>query len=148
MRVVLLEDVPSLGQKYDIKEVANGYARNFLLPKGYAHMATQAMVARFANAKKKSDELSAIRVKELESYLEKLSGVTVTLSGKANEKGHLFAKIHEKEIADALSVQADMPVDAAFIVLDAPISEVGEHDIKVKVNEKEGDFKLVVESEK
>lgn len=148
MQVVLLEDVPKLGQKYEVKDVANGYARNFLIPKGYAQMATKSALTRFVELQKKTMALAEAHVKELEAYLEKLGDISITLTGKANDKGHLFAKIHEKDIADALQAQANMSVDTAFIALQAPIAEVGEHDIKIKVNDKEGHFKLIVQEEK
>jgi len=147
MKVILLQDVHKVGRKYEIKNVARGYARNFLIPNHLADIATENSIKNAEKMREKITALYADKVKQLESYLNKLSKVTLVIKGKVNKKGHLFAKIHAKEITDVLLKQADMVIDPVFIVLEAPIADVGEYDIKIKVNDKEGYFKLLVEAE-
>lgn len=148
MRIILLKDVPKVGHKYDVKEVAVGYAHHFLFPKKLAIVATPAAIAGFEKERAKGKKVSDERMAHLESYLKKLADITVTMWAKANQSGHLFASLHKKDIAAALTEQAGVPIDEAFLVYEEPIKSIGEYEITVKVNEKSGTFKLVVEVEK
>ncbi|MBI5005424.1 MAG: 50S ribosomal protein L9 [Candidatus Lloydbacteria bacterium] len=148
MRVILLKDVPKVGHKYEVKEVAEGFANHFLFPKKLAVTATPKVIASFEKERAKGKQVSDARIAELESYLKKLGDITITMQAKANKSGHLFASLHKKDIAGALTEQTGMPVDEAFLALDEPIKAIGEHDITVQVNDKSGAFKLVVEAEK
>lgn len=148
MKVILLKDVPKVGHKYDVKEVAVGYAHHFLFPKKLAIVATPVAIDGLEKERAKGKQVSDARIAHLESYLKKLADITVTMRTKANKSGHLFASLHKKDIAAALTEQTGVPIDEAFLVYEEPIKAVGEYEIKVKVNEKSGTFKLVVEEEK
>jgi large subunit ribosomal protein L9 len=146
MKVVFLKDVPKMGKKYEIKEVADGYAQNFLLPKKLAEVAnknTEKTVEKFKLAEaemKKVDE--AILFKNL-----KILGETVvTVTEKANEQGHLFAAIHKEELAKKLKEQSGLDFPPEYFDLDKPIKEIGEHEIMISVGEKKGKFKLEVKA--
>ncbi len=145
MKVILLNDVPRLGQKYDVKEVSNGYGRNFLLSKGLAEIATGKAIKKFATSKVKHEEEKKVREDLLKKNIEELNAVTVVMQEKANEKGHLFAGIHKEEIIPELKKQTHLEILAEHIVLENPIKEIGEHNIEVKVDDKVTTFKLVVE---
>lgn len=148
MKVILLRDVPNIGHKYQVVNVADGYALNFLLPKGLAENASEKAVKRAETLL--NQEVAEKKIKEdlLVKNLKDLEGVTVTMSGKANEKGHLFAGIHIAELIPVIKEQTRLDVDAHHIILEKPIKEVGEHKIDIKVQDKKATFTLVVEATK
>ena len=145
MKVILLHDVPRVGQKYDVKEVANGYGRNYLLPRGLAEISTEKAIAGIAMLKTQHDQEKKVREDLLVKNLEDLNNVEVTIQEKANDKGHLFAGVHKEEIIPALKEQTHLDMDAEHIILEHPIKELGEHKIEVKVGDKTVIFKLVIE---
>ena len=101
------------------------------------------MVEKFKQAEvemKKVDEAL------LHKSLKILGETVITLKGKANEQGHLFAAIHKEEISEKLREQAGIEMPAEYIDLEKPVKEIGEHEIPVVVGEKKGKFKLVVEA--
>lgn len=145
MKVILLHDVPRVGQKYDVKEVANGYGRNYLLPRGLAEMSTEKAIAGIATLKVQREEEKKIKEDLLLKNLEDLNNVVVTIQEKANDKGHLFAGVHKEEIIPAIKEQTHLDMDAEHINLEHPIKELGEHAIEVKVGGKNATFKLIIE---
>jgi large subunit ribosomal protein L9 len=147
MKVILLKDIAKVGKKYEIKEISDGYALNMLIPHGSAISATPDAIKKVEAQKKQLDAERAIQDELLHKNLKALSGITVTVTGKANEKGHLFAGFHQKEIADALAKNAHINVDPLSIDLSHAIKTVGEHEIKVSVGNKSALFKLVIKAE-
>ncbi len=145
MKVILLNDVPRIGQKYDVKEVANGYGRNYLLPRGLAELATKKAIAGVATLITRHKEEKKVREDLLLKNFEDLSNVTVVMQEKANDKGHLFAGIHKEEMIPVIKEQTHLDMDAEHIILAHPIKELGEHEIEVKVGDKTVTFKLTVE---
>ena len=146
MKVILKENIKGIGRKYEVKEVAEGYAQNFLLPKKLAEYAS-------VEAVKKAQILQAtnlaeieIREKLTEKQVEMLKGVKIVLQKKTNEKGHLFEKIHLLEIAQALKEQAKIEINPEYLILENPIKEIGEHKILVQVGKNKGEFILMVEA--
>ena len=145
MKVLFLKDVPKMGKRYEIKEVSDGYAQNFLFPKKLAEVAgknTEKMIAKFKQAEiemKKVDEAL------LHKSLKVLEETIITMKGKANEEGKLFAAIHKEDISEQLKEQAGIEMPAEYIELEKPVKEVGEHEIHVIIGDKKGKFKLVVE---
>lgn len=136
MKVVLLTDVQKLGRKYDVKDVSDGHALNFLIPRGLAQVATDSLVKRIEADKAKDTEK---RKKEEAIITEKLSALEkspIVISGKANDKGHLFAGINKAELAPEISRAIGYDIAPEFIKIEKPIKEVGEHTIEVKVGEK------------
>ena len=145
MKVILLKNIPRVGQKYDIKDVANGYGRNYLVPQGFAKIATKKAIENITALKKQHDEEMKIKEDLLAKNLEDLSNVEVVMQEKANDKGHLFAGIHKEEIIPALKKQTHLEIEAWHIVLQRPIKELGEYEIEVKAGDKTATFKLTVE---
>ena len=143
MKVVLLKDVPGLGQKYDVKEVSGGYARNFLFLQGLAEPADEKRIKKIEVMKKQREEERAVEEDILNKNIEALDGLKISIAAKANEKGHLFAKIHREEIARALDEEKQIKIPAELIELEEPIKETGEY--KIKVRDKE--FVLEVKNE-
>lgn len=146
MKIILLKDVKKIGKKYDIKEVADGHAINMLIPNGSAIPATQANV-NMIEVKKKGDILEVAKSEaEVQKALNEIKGITVEMTGKVNDKGHLFAGIHKEEIIETVKKQKGVNLLAEHVVLDKPIKEVGEHAITVKVGDREVAFKLVIKA--
>lgn len=146
MKVIFLKPVPSVAKKFDIKEVADGHALNYLFPNELAEMATPEALGRLDKYMKEHEAELAIQSDLLTKNLGSLKDVVVTLSKKANEKGHLFDSIHKDDLVSALKEQAHVDMIAEFIDLSRPIKEVGEHEVSVKVSGQEASFKVVVEA--
>lgn len=140
MKIILLKDVQKIGKRYETKEVSDGFAANSLIPRKLAIPATPDAVkrisleiAREVGEKKVQDALVA-------KQLSDLKGKTITFAGKTNEKGHLFAGLHAKEIAELVQLKAD------HIVLAKPIKEIGKHPIKVVIGAHSSEFTLEIVS--
>lgn len=146
MKVILLKDVAKVGKKYDIKNVSDGYAINMLIPQGMAIIATADAQKRLETDKKKIDAERKVQEELLHANLKSLDGITLEIVGKANEKGHLFAGLHQTEIAAALAKQAHVNIDPSSIDLKQAIKTVGEHMVSVTVEGKSVKFKLVVKA--
>ncbi len=133
MKVILADDVRGLGHRGDTVSVKPGYARNFLLPQGFAYEATDANVRRLAEEKKKYDE-KMLRGKAVAAEAAaKVEGLTVTISKKAGEEGHLYGSVTASEIADALAAR-NVEVDRRRIELAEPIRRVGAHTVHVRLH--------------
>ena len=144
MEVILLHDVPKVGKKYDVAKVASGFAQNFLIPKKLAEYATKNKIARIEEIKKQIVEEQKIQDDLLVKNIDELKNITVTLSEKANDQGHLFKGIHTKEIERALKEQSHISLPENAIVLEEPIKTVGEHTIPVKIDGSKTAFTLTI----
>ena len=144
MKIILLNDVTKLGRKYDVKEVNSGYALNLLFPKGLAVAATPEAIKRIGAQKAKMEGERKVKEDLLVKNIEGLDGVTLSVSGKASDKGHLFAGLHREEIAAEILKQTQLEVEPSFILMDHPIKETGEYTISVKGAGKEAKFKMLV----
>ena len=147
MKVIFLQDVTGKGRKYDIKNVADGYALNFLFPKELAKRATDESIKKIEVEKTRLAEDKKIQEDLLLKNLESLKSQTILIKGKVNEKGHLFAGIHKEELAQKIEEISGFKIDPEFIELKHPLKEVGEHDVKIKVGEKEGKVKVSIIAE-
>ena len=145
MKVIFLQDVPRVGKKYDIKEVNNGYAMNFLIPRKLAEPATPKTIDGLEKRKKNIEIEREVQEDLLMKNLEEIKGKVITIKVKADEKGHLFSKIHTKEIVEEMKKQNHADISEEFIVLEKPIKEVGEHEIPIEIGSKKSSFKLIVE---
>ena len=149
MRVILQQDVKGQGKKGQMIEAAEGYARNFLLPKGMAVLATADAVNTMnlqAKAKAKADAEAKAAALEI---AEKLKSCQVKIAAKGGEGGKLFGAVTGKEIAAALKEQYGMDVDSKKLVLDQPIKTFGSFEIKAKLGfEISGTVYVLVTEEK
>jgi large subunit ribosomal protein L9 len=132
MKVIFLQDVKGQGKKGEIKEVSEGYARNFLLPKGVVQIATE-------GAKKSLDQITAAAAKkkeqekdEFKALAARLAETTIVIKAKAGEGGRLFGAITSKQIAEALEGQK-VKIDKRKIELDEPIRVLGVTKVTVKL---------------
>ena len=145
MKVIFLQDVPRVGKKYDIKEVNDGYAVNFLFPRKLAEMATSKSVTQIEIRKKEIVIEREVQESLLLKNLEEIKGKTIVIKAKADKKGHLFSGIKNKEIVEEMKKQNHADISEELIVLEKPIKEIGEFDVPIEIKGKKSSFKLVVE---
>ena len=134
MKVILNQDVKGQGKKGDMINVSDGYARNFLLPKG---LATEATKSAINEMKGKADAKAYREEKELEAakaLAAQIESVSVTIESKSGDNGKLFGSITSGDVAEALKMQGHIVVDKKKIVLHDPIKSVGEYKLSVKVH--------------
>lgn len=148
MKVLFLKDVPKMGKKYEVKEVADGYARNFLLPRKMAEPATKETEQRVMKKKGEMAEMKKIDDDLLLRNLKALAGLRIVIEGKANEKGHLFAAIRKEEIISKIYEETRLHIPAEYISLEKPIKETGEHAISFMMGDKRGTFMVTIAEEK
>ncbi|MBN1779416.1 MAG: 50S ribosomal protein L9 [Candidatus Buchananbacteria bacterium] len=132
MRVILLKDVKDIGKKGDIKDVALGYARNFLLPQNLAQEATPDAVAKVAAESVKKAKLAEQDLEETEKLAARLEGQIVEVSAKANEQGSLYAAVPATKIVSALKAKG-FDVRKEMIEV-GHIKEIGEHELLVSLS--------------
>lgn len=132
IEVILRDDVKSLGRAGELVRVKPGYARNYLLPHGLAYEATEGNKKRIAAEGKARTTRQDTERAEAERFAATLSGVTVTLTGKAGEEGKLFGSITAQDVAEALARQGH-EVDKRRIELEHPIKALGHHTVGIRL---------------
>lgn len=146
MKVIFLQDVPRVGKRHDVKDVNDGYAANFLLPRKLAIVATKEALAELERRKQNIEIERAVQDDLLKKNLEEIKGKVLHMTGKADDKGHLFQGIHAKEIAAAMKSEHHADISPDVIVLDKSIKQIGEFEIPIEIKGKKSSFKLIVES--
>ncbi len=133
MKVVLKRDVPDLGKAGELKDVADGFARNYLIPRGFAIAATSNAVAQ-VEAKRGAERRQRERIdEERRALAQKLEASRVVVKAKAGARGRLHGSITAVQIAEALTAEAGQPVDRHEIEMPEPIRQIGEHVIEVRL---------------
>ncbi len=147
MKVILIQEIPDLGVEGDMVNVADGYARNYLIPKGFAIEATPQNIKLIEQRKKKL-EIKKIKAKEeAEKIKEKLKDVFIKIQMKAGEEGKLYGAVTTRDIAEELEKKG-IKIDRRKIDLKSPIKNLGEYDIPLKLHpEVTGTIRLSVISE-
>ncbi|KJS86978.1 MAG: 50S ribosomal protein L9 [Peptococcaceae bacterium BICA1-8] len=134
MKVILQEDIKTLGKKGQVIEVKEGYARNYLLPKKLAVEATQGNVKELDRQKKNMEQRAEKEQQAAEKLAAQINAVTVTLKVKSGENGKLFGAVTSKDIAENLVKTHKINIDKRKIDLSENIKSVGEYDIKIKLH--------------
>lgn len=145
MKVIFLQDVPKVGKRYDVKDVNDGYAMNFLVPRKLAELATPKAIELLEKRKKEIIVERQIQEDLLIKNLEEIKEKVLNITAKADEKGHLFSGIHSKELVEEMKRQHHADISVEFIILEKPIKEIGEYEIPIEIKGKKSFFKLVVE---
>ena len=133
MKVILTQDVKSLGKKDEIVNVNDGYARNFLIPKGLAVEATTAALnevrmRQAAQKRRKENELA-----EAQAFQKNLSEITVTIKSKAGSSGKLFGSVTSMDIADRIKKDFNIPIDKKMINLPEAIKTLGTTEVEIRL---------------
>ncbi len=134
MKVILLQDVKSLGKKDEIVNVSDGYARNFVLPKKLGVEATPKNLNDLKLKKANEDKVAAAKLAEAKDLAEKLKDQSVTLTMKVGEGGRTFGSISSKEIAEAMKKQLGYDIDKKKIVIKDQIKSIGTTIIDIKLH--------------
>jgi large subunit ribosomal protein L9 len=131
MKVLLCEDIDRLGWLGDVVEVKTGYARNYLLPQGLAKIANEASIRSIAEEKARRAEQRKLEGKRLEEVVKAIEGAEAVVAAKANEQGHLFGSVNERQIAANLREQG-FEVRDEIVQLPEHIKEIGTHSVTLK----------------
>jgi large subunit ribosomal protein L9 len=144
MKVVFVKDVKGQGKKGEIKEVSEGYARNFLIPNGHAKPATDSAMKELEGQKRAEQKRKDREKEDAQALAKKLEAMTVTIKAKSGEGGRLFGSITSAKIAEELAKQK-ITLDKRKIVLDEPIRTLGVTEVPVKLHpEVSGKFRVQV----
>lgn len=137
MKVILLQNVSGVGVRGDLKEVADGYALNYLIPNRLAKFATPQMVAEAHTFKRRKATQQAAALEKTHRAIKVLDEKKITIAGKVNEKGHLFAQIHENDITVAIAEQHGIDTSSLHIELSEPIKETGLYKATITTPDKD-----------
>ncbi len=145
MRVVFLEDVAGVAQGGDVKEVKNGFARNYLIPKSLAVPATHNALQRVKRLAKEAEDVRLKTLNDMKDLAEALNETQVNVEMRAGASGRLYGSVTNAIIADELGKIADRELDRRTVLLAEPIRELGVFDVKLRLHpEVDADIKVVV----
>ncbi|MCE5229641.1 50S ribosomal protein L9 [bacterium] len=132
MQVILFQTVEQLGMQGDVVNVAAGYYRNFLGPRGYAIEATEGNLRQSEAKRKKLKAEAEKQVQTAKAYADRLAGVKLEFAEKANPEGRLFGAIHDREVLDALKAQG-FDIERRQVLIKEPIKAVGQHTVRIRL---------------
>ena len=146
MKVILLQNIDKLGEKYEVKEVKDGYARNFLFPKSLAKPATEKNMKWLETQKESEEKKAEEELKKAQEKAEAIDGQEITIQVKVGENNQLFESITSQKIAERLK-ELGFDVSKDQIVLEEPIKELGESKIKIAFRHNlEAEITLIIAS--
>jgi len=133
-KLILIEDVDGLGRRGSLVRAKDGYSRNFLLPKQLAVVATRDNLKRLEGLRKKFQEEEKVRVEKAKGLLERMQDLSVTITVKASEEGHLYGSVNTAVLVEALAAK-DLVVDPRVLKLAEPIKEIGVYQVPVVLHD-------------
>lgn len=133
MKVILTENLPKLGEVGDVCDVADGYARNYLLPRGFAMVATEGALSQVENLKRQETRRRQRVRGDAEAFREELEGLSLTFEAKVGETGRLYGSITSGDIAERVEQITGHEIDRRKIVLDNPLRELGRFQVPVRL---------------
>lgn len=133
MKVLLIQNVKNLGKEGEIKEVADGYARNYLIPQGLAREATTTLLKETQERKVKEQKQKDKEKIQAQEFREKLDGKAITIKAKTGGGDKLFGAVTAREIAEVLKQEMKVDIDKKKIDLAEPIKHLGQYQIKLKI---------------
>jgi len=147
MKVLLLKDVPGIGNKGQIREVKEGYALNLMIPRKLAVPADTVTVKNFNTAVQAKKDKEAIQEELIKKTLLEIKGKTVVVKAKASEKGKLFKSVHGEEVSKAFEAEYQVKIDGAWLPKNFSIKEVGESSVSIEKFGLKVEFIIKVEAE-
>jgi len=145
MKIILLENIPKLGKKYEIKEVSEGYAVNFLIPKKLATAVTPAKIKEIQNLKKQEEFKKQKEEQQLKELAQKIKSIKLEFKLKTDKNGKTFGSINKEDIIKKLNDQEKIKLEEKQIILNEHIKKIGEYIIKIKFNsEIEAELKITI----
>lgn len=147
MKVVLLKDVKDLGKEGEIKEVKDGFARNFLIPRGLAKRATDEKVAQIKRREEKKEEAKEEELKELQEMVAQVDGREINISVKVGKEGQLYASVGPSKIKKELK-EMGFEIKKNQVDLEEPIEEIGEYPVRIEFKHNlEAEITVIVSEE-
>lgn len=148
MKVILLKDIEKLGEKYEVKEVKDGYARNFLIPKGLVKAATKKNLAWLEKQKEIEEKKAEEELKKIQEEAAKIDGQEIVLEVKVGDNNQLYESINSQKVAEKLK-EMGFDISKKQIVMETPLKETGEFLIKITFKHNlEAEVKLIIVPEK
>ncbi len=148
MDVILLQDVKGIGHKGEVKTVADGYGRNFLVNRGLAIVASAGAIAKLQQEARQKQASKDAKVESWQILADQLTGKAIIIKAKLNKQGGLFASVNERLISGVMKDILGVPVEESSIVLTVPIKQVGEYTaLWVPAEEVKKEIQIVVEAE-
>jgi large subunit ribosomal protein L9 len=144
MRVVLRADVQGVGKKGDLLDVADGYARNFLVPRGLAMKASKGVEAQAGSMRRSRDVRDAADRSAAEDIAKELVPQVINVSAKAGAEGRLFGSVTAADVVEAVQTQTGVELDRRMLHLDEPIKTLGTHTVQAKLHA-DVEFAITVE---
>ena len=149
MKVILKKDVKSLGKAGDIVEASNGYARNYLIPRGLGVEVNSKNMNDLKLMQENTKKVAAQNLADAQALAEKLSTASVKIPMKFGDNGKAFGSVTNKEISQALKEQLDLEIDKRKIHLDGALKEAGVHEVPVKLHQDvTANLDVIIEEEK
>lgn len=145
MKVILLTDVPKVGNKYDIKDLKEGYAQNVLLSKGLAVLATKQELAKLEAIQRQMKMKHDEEIKLFKELISVIDSKTINIKAKANEKGVLFKAVGLSDVAKSIKEITGLDIDTNSINMEH-IKSIGEHKVSIKKGDNKGECKIVIEA--
>lgn len=133
MKIILLDNIKGIGRLGDVKNVSDGYGRNFLLPRQLAKIATEQTMKEADALKKKAEQMENIKVEKAKQLAESMKELKIEITRKANEKGTLFDGIKNLDIANALKDKIGYRIEEYMIKLAEPIKHIGSYTIDLEL---------------
>lgn len=144
MKVILLKDVKKIGKRYEIKEVSDGYARNFLIPGNMVKIANEENMEWLEREKEREEKMAEEALKKTGEKAFKLDGREIEIPVRVGNEGQLFEKIDEKDISKKMK-ELGYEVEKSQIKIEEPISDLGEFPVKIKFDHNlEAEIKVIV----
>lgn len=144
MKVILLTDIPKVGNRYDVKDFKEGYAQNVLLSKGLAELATPQALARLTARRSQIDKAKEEEMRAFNELISSVNNKVIIIKVKSNEKGHLFKAVSPRDVVEAIKQSSGVDVDENTLIMEH-IKEVGTYSVVIKKGDRKGNCKIVVE---
>jgi large subunit ribosomal protein L9 len=144
MKIILITDVPKVGNKYELKEVKDGYA-NVLIAKGVALIATPQAISSLEAKKAQIEKKKEDEMKVFDSIISSIDNKKIEIKVKANEKGHLFKSVNAHDVATAIKEITGVEIEENSIIMEH-IKETGSHTVEIKKGGRKGKCEVVVVS--
>ena len=132
MKIILTKDVPELGGKGEIIDVADGYARNYLVPRKMAVKATRGAIAQAEGMRQAAIDAAARAREEADNLATALSGTRVVVAARAGDEGKLFGSLGAADVAAAITKFTGVEIPAKTVAIAAPIKDIGLHEVTIK----------------
>lgn len=134
MKVILTQDVPKLGTKFQVVEVSDGYARNFLIPRGLAQPATPALLKEIEKRREQESQKEQKEMERARGLAQKLNNIVVEISVPAGEGGRLYHAVSAHEIVQHLKGQHGIEIDRDQVLMDEPLRSLGIHSVPIRLH--------------